>query len=268
MWRWKAFPTSRSCGVSSHRRGSSWCANGSSWNVVSGRSLRKLLSFPFFRPSVSTTAMLFTSSSRPFGRTKRERISDGGRHAVTSSTRFVPFAKRISGRDRGPFSMRCDRSGAFWHGKSVALEPFSDDAVAAADQQDCAHRRQCKREGRSHLVGTNVEWWSRRPISTSLVVDECLWAAVFRLNGWLVCGCLFLARGEETRGLPSLRGGFLRVFLHVDQSALGSTLVNSLLRFYGLLHRHRSKRVKRKKESSSSKSHGSSPLTNQREDTH
>ena len=25
--------------------------------------------------------------------------------------------------------------------------PFSDDAVAAAGQQDCAHRRQCKREG-------------------------------------------------------------------------------------------------------------------------
>ena len=26
------------------------------------------------------------------------------------------------------------------------LQLFSDDAVAAADQQDCAHRRQCKRE--------------------------------------------------------------------------------------------------------------------------
>ena len=31
--------------------------------------------------------------------------------------------------------------------------PFSDDAVAAADRQDCAHKRQCKREGRSHLAG-------------------------------------------------------------------------------------------------------------------
>ena len=34
--------------------------------------------------------------------------------------------------------------------KSGAFEPFSDDAVAAADQQDCAHS---KREGRSHLAG-------------------------------------------------------------------------------------------------------------------
>ena len=37
--------------------------------------------------------------------------------------------------------------------KSGTLVPFSDDAVAAADRQDCAHRRQCKREGRSHLAG-------------------------------------------------------------------------------------------------------------------
>ena len=29
-----------------------------------------------------------------------------------------------------------------------------------------------------------------------------------------------------------------RVFLHVDQSAWGGMLVNSLLRLYGLLHRH------------------------------
>ena len=37
--------------------------------------------------------------------------------------------------------------------KCGVLEPLSDDAVAAADQQDCAHRRQCKRKGRSHLAG-------------------------------------------------------------------------------------------------------------------
>ena len=37
--------------------------------------------------------------------------------------------------------------------KYGALEPFLDDAVAGADQLDCAHRRQCKREGRSHLAG-------------------------------------------------------------------------------------------------------------------
>ena len=37
-------------------------------------------------------------------------------------------------------------------------------------------------------------------------------------------------------------------FLHVVLSALGGTLVNSLLRVYGLLHRHRSKRVNRKKK--------------------
>ena len=33
------------------------------------------------------------------------------------------------------------------------LEPYSDDAVAAADQLDCEHLRRCKREGRSHLAG-------------------------------------------------------------------------------------------------------------------
>ena len=60
---------------------------------------------------------------------------------------------------------------------------------------------------------------------------------------WMV---IFLARGEETRGVSSLEEAS-SVSLHVVQSALGGTLVNSLLRFYGLLHRHRSKRVKRKK---------------------
>ena len=83
--------------------------------------------------------------------------------------------------------------------------PFSDDAVAAADRQDCAHRRQCKREGRSHLAGPPM----LRSVSSL----------------------------EEASS----------VSLHVVQSALGGTLVNSLLPFYGLLHRHRSKRVKRKK---------------------
>ena len=43
----------------------------------------------------------------------------------------------------------------------------------------------------------------------------------------------------------SLRGGSSGFFLHVE-SAWGGTLVNSLLRVYGLLHRHWSKRVKRK----------------------
>ena len=51
------------------------------------------------------------------------------------------------------FSIWRERSGAFLAWKSGALEPYSDDTVAAADQQDCAHRRQCKREGRSHLAG-------------------------------------------------------------------------------------------------------------------
>ena len=37
--------------------------------------------------------------------------------------------------------------------KCGPVEPFSDDSVAAADQLDCAHRRQCKRERRSHLAG-------------------------------------------------------------------------------------------------------------------
>ena len=46
----------------------------------------------------------------------------------------------------------------------------------------------------------------------SLVGDECLWAAVFRLDGWLVGAVFLLARGEETLGGFSFRGGFLKVF--------------------------------------------------------
>ena len=83
-------------------------------------------------------------------------------------------------------------------------------------------------------------------MSTSLVGDECLWAAVFRLDGWLVCVWCLLARGEETLGFFfSFEEASSGVFLHVDQSAWGGTLVNSLLRVYGLLHRHWSKRVRR-----------------------
>ena len=83
-------------------------------------------------------------------------------------------------------------------------------------------------------------------MSTSLV-EGYLWAAAFCLDGWLVCGWCLLARGEETHKF-SLRRGFLRVFsLHVDQSAWGGTLVTSLLRVYGLLHRRWSKRVKGRK---------------------
>ena len=114
-------------------------------------------------------------------------------------------------------------------------------------------------------------------MSTSLVGDECLWAAVFRRNGWLVVWILFLlVCGEETRGfflvsarllaspvsgccvalrmvsshgrgVSSVAHSLPQFFLHVVQSALGGLLVNSF-RFYGLLHRHRSKRVKRKKK--------------------
>ena len=60
----------------------------------------------------------------------------------------------------------------------------------------------------------------------SLVGDECLWAAVFRLDGWLV-GAVFCSHAEKRRSV-----GFLfeevssRFFLHVDQSARGDTLVN------------------------------------------
>ena len=49
-------------------------------------------------------------------------------------------------------------------------------------------------------------------MSTSLVGDECTLAAAFRLEGWLVCGRCLLARGEETLGVFSLRGGFIRGF--------------------------------------------------------
>ena len=150
LWRWKAFPTSRCCGVSSRRHGS-YCrlrASGSSWNVVSSRSLRRLLSFPFFRPSDATSAVLFITSSGPFGHIKWR-----GMHAVTSSI-HICFCKADFGstpRVLQHLEVGAKRCVLAW--KSGALEPFSDDAVAAADQQDCAHRRQCKREGRSHLAG-------------------------------------------------------------------------------------------------------------------
>ena len=40
--------------------------------------------------------------------------------------------------------------------KYSALEQYSDDAVAAADQLDCEHRRRCMLVGRSHLTGPPV----------------------------------------------------------------------------------------------------------------
>ena len=94
-------------------------------------------------------------------------------------------------------------------------------------------------------------------MSTSLVGDECLWAAVFRLNGLLVIGyCSSRLRRGDARfflgqctlvGVSSvelLRGTAHGVqawsrrlqcrtqfasffFLHVVQSALGGPLVNS-----------------------------------------
>ena len=87
------------------------------------------------------------------------------------------------------------RSGASWRGKLERSSRFRDDAVAAADHQDCAHRATVQ-AGRTKSFGgaANAERWSRRPLSTSLVVDECLWAAVFRLDGWLVCEWCFFAR--------------------------------------------------------------------------
>ena len=38
-------------------------------------------------------------------------------------------------------------------------------------------------------------------MSTSLVEDEFLWAAVFRLNGWLVCGFCFFSCAEKRRAV-------------------------------------------------------------------
>ena len=85
-------------------------------------------------------------------------------------------------------------------------------------------------------------------MSTSLVGDECIWAAVFRLDGWLVCGW---SHAETRRsGILPFEEASSGFFLHVDPSAWGCTLVNSLLRVYGLLHIHWSKRVKRRKKMS------------------
>ena len=84
-----AFPTSRSSGVSFQSHGSYWClrASGSSWNVVSGRNLRKLLPVPVL-PTFSCDAV-FNKLGAPSVTIKRERISDGGKHAVTSSIRIA-----------------------------------------------------------------------------------------------------------------------------------------------------------------------------------
>ena len=49
---------------------------------------------------------------------------------------------------------------------------------------------------------------------------------LFRLDGWLVCGRSF-ARTREKRTGFFLWGGFLRVFMHVDEFAWGGTLANS-----------------------------------------
>ena len=38
-------------------------------------------------------------------------------------------------------------------------------------------------------------------MSTSLVGDECSRAAVFRLNGWLVCGWCFFSHAEKRRAV-------------------------------------------------------------------
>ena len=84
--------------------------------------------------------------------------------------------------------------------KYGALEPFSDDAVAGADQLDCV-------QGGTQSVGgaANVKRWSRWRMNTSLVEDECFWAMVFRLDGWLVCGRSFARTRRETHVFFSSR---------------------------------------------------------------
>ena len=52
---------------------------------------------------------------------------------------------------------------------------------------------------KSSCGAANVERWSRRPMSTSLVVDECLRAAVLRLNGLLASGYCFFSSTERRR---------------------------------------------------------------------
>ena len=63
-----------------------------------------------------------------------------------------------------------------------------------------------------------------------------------RIVAWHCAWCQGMVAASPVSP-PSL----LQFFLHVVQSALGGPLVNSLLSFYGLLHRHRSKRVRRRK---------------------
>ena len=57
---------------------------------------------------------------------------------------------------------------------------------------------------------------------------------------WMV---FLLARGEETLGVFPFECASSGFFLHVVQSAMGGTPVNSLLCFYCLLHSHQTRHV-------------------------
>ena len=80
--------------------------------------------------------------------------------------------------------------------------------------------------------------------SLRYVGELCLCLVSARLSASPVSTCcvaLCVVSGHG-RGVSSVAHSLPQFFLHVVQSALGGPLVNSF-RFYGLLHRHRSKRV-------------------------
>ena len=106
---WCEFP--KSCG---------WClrASGSSWNVVSGRSLRRMLSFPVL-PTFSCDECDAVYKKLWALRSHQMRAHQRRREA-----RLCVLGSDC-GRDRGSFSIwRWERSGAFWHRNVERSSPF------------------------------------------------------------------------------------------------------------------------------------------------
>ena len=93
---------------------------------------------------------------------------------------FQPRPRVIQHLEVG--ARRC--APAWKHG---GLEPYPEDAIAAADQLDCEHKRLCKREGRSHLPGSPKYEEQRRWRVTSQCGDAGLWVTDFVSTG---CSCM------------------------------------------------------------------------------
>ena len=108
-------------------------------------------------------------------------------------------------------------------------------------------------------------WWGTNAYGPKCFVSTAVWILFLLVcgeetRGFFLVSARFLASpvssccvalrmvSRHGRGVSSVAHNLPQFFLHVVQSALGGPLVNSF-RFYGLLHRRRSKRVKRKERS-------------------